>query len=63
VTEVKTKRQCLCHPIKKRKRLSPAGYKCQFCRHYYNVKSWHKLGKCPGCGREYNALLAQEGDD
>lgn len=45
-------------------RLPPAGetVRCQFCEKDSPKKSW-KEDKCPLCGRVYDAILAQEGDD
>ena len=37
-------------------------YRCQFCEKESPVKQW-KYDKCPKCGRAYDPILAQEGDD
>lgn len=40
----------------------PDEYKCQFCGESAPVKDWVK-DICPKCGREYNPLLAQDGEE
>lgn len=41
-----------------------SGYRCQFCGATSPAKTWKRGGdKCPMCGRVYDAMLAQEGDD
>jgi hypothetical protein len=37
-------------------------YRCQFCERESPAREW-KDDKCPECGREYDAMLAQEEDD
>ena len=37
-------------------------YRCQFCEKESPARSW-KDNKCPHCKREYDCILAQEGDD
>lgn len=37
-------------------------YRCQFCEKTTPSQDW-KDNKCPKCKREYDAILAQEGDD
>jgi rubrerythrin len=37
-------------------------YTCQFCGKDSPTTDW-KDDKCPKCGKAYNAILAQEGDD
>lgn len=37
-------------------------YKCQFCEKESSPAEWID-DKCPECGRKYDAILAQEGDD
>ena len=40
------------------------GYRCQFCGETSPVKKWKSSGEeCPKCGRIYDYMLAQEGDD
>jgi Zn finger protein HypA/HybF involved in hydrogenase expression len=57
-------------PPTKKKPLAPAirtvteYYKCQFCEEMSPAAEWKKRqDKCPKCGREYDCILAQEGDD
>lgn len=39
-------------------------WRCQFCDQFSPMLSWLKQGTlCPKCGREYDPILAQEGDD
>lgn len=41
--------------------------RCQFCEKAFPQKTWREVDadeiKCPGCGRDYDPVLAQEGDD
>ncbi len=37
-------------------------YRCQFCEEESLARDWED-NKCPRCGRAYDAILAQEGDD
>ena len=37
-------------------------YCCQFCGTDSLIKDW-KNDRCPKCGRQYDAMLAQEMDD
>jgi hypothetical protein len=37
-------------------------YKCQFCEEESLAKNWID-DKCPLCKRQYDPMLAQEGDD
>lgn len=36
--------------------------RCQFCGRDSKRREWHE-DKCPHCRCEYDAILAQEGDD
>lgn len=36
--------------------------RCQFCGKESPRKDWKK-DECPECGEQYDAILAQEGDD
>jgi Zn finger protein HypA/HybF involved in hydrogenase expression len=45
----------------KKKRALPV-YRCQFCEQESPARDW-KSDKCPKCGRAYDPILAQEGDD
>jgi Zn finger protein HypA/HybF involved in hydrogenase expression len=39
-------------------------YRCQFCGQESQAKEWKaRKDKCPKCGREYDAMLAQETED
>jgi rRNA maturation endonuclease Nob1 len=39
-------------------------YRCQFCEKESPTSEWKKLkDKCPQCGREYDAMLAQETEE
>lgn len=39
-------------------------YRCQFCEHSFPIDDWLDDGqKCPGCGKSYNATLAQESEE
>jgi hypothetical protein len=45
-------------------RLAGKTYRCQFCEIESPTKEWRKNNSnCPNCGRVYDAILAQEGDD
>jgi len=40
------------------------GCRCQFCQAVSHSSLWKKSkDACPQCGRRYDAILAQEGDD
>lgn len=47
---------------KKEKKKEEENYKCQFCERE-NPKSKWINDVCPWCGEDYDAILAQEGDD
>jgi hypothetical protein len=44
-----------------------SGIRCQFCEKRFPRAKWREVDtdeiKCPGCGRDYDPVLAQEGDD
>lgn len=40
----------------------PITYRCQFCGKESRASEWKK-DKCPKCGREYNAILAQDEEE
>jgi hypothetical protein len=42
--------------------VAKAVYRCQFCEKESSVQEW-KNDKCPKCGKTYDPMLAQEGDD
>ena len=49
---------------KKYRKAPVTGYRCQFCGESNSVKAWESNSdKCPNCQKEYDAILAQEGDD
>jgi hypothetical protein len=45
------------------RRASRDVYRCQFCEHEAPAAQWAPRDECPKCGRVYDAMLAQEGDD
>lgn len=47
---------------KKRWNSANEEYRCQFCEKTTPSQDW-KNNKCPKCKCEYDAILAQEGDD
>ena len=38
-------------------------YRCQFCGEETPCDQWEKDTICPKCGKEYDAILAQDADD
>lgn len=38
------------------------GYRCQFCERDSPARDW-KDDKCPRCGRKYDCIMAQEGEE